>query len=63
VPQYGLAEDLAQGKLVQILANFPVGSMPVSLLYPRNRQLSPHVRVFIDWMVKEFARRNVLLAG
>lgn len=37
----GLAEDLAQGKLVQILANFPVGSMPVSLLYPRNRQLSP----------------------
>ncbi len=63
VPQYGLAEDLAQGKLVQILANFPVGSMPVSLLYPRNRQLSPSVRVFIDWMVKEFARRNVLLAG
>jgi DNA-binding transcriptional LysR family regulator len=30
----------------------------VSLLYPRNRQLSPRVRVFIDWLVKVFARQN-----
>jgi len=58
VPHYGLLEDLAQGSLVQILTNFPAGTLPVSLLYPRNRQLSPRVRVFIDWMVKEFARRD-----
>ena len=58
VPKYALTDDLAQGKLVQILAGFPVGAMPVALLYPRNRQLSPRVRVFIDWMVKEFARRD-----
>lgn len=58
VPHYGLLEDLAQGNLVQILTNFPAGTLPVSLLYPRNRQLSPRVRVFIDWMVKEFARRD-----
>ncbi|MBU9846001.1 LysR family transcriptional regulator [Rahnella ecdela] len=58
VPHYGLLEDLAQGSLVQILADYPAGSLPVSLLYPRNRQLSPRVRVFIDWMVKEFARRD-----
>lgn len=63
VPHYGLTDDLAQGKLVQILGDFPVGALPVSLLYPRNRQLSPRVRVFIDWMVKEFARRNALLTG
>jgi DNA-binding transcriptional LysR family regulator len=58
VPHYGLLEDLAQGSLMQILADYPAGSLPVSLLYPRNRQLSPRVRVFIDWMVKEFARRD-----
>lgn len=58
VPKYGLAEDLQNGALVQVLPQFPPGSMPVSLLYPRNRQLSPRVRVFIDWMVKEFAARN-----
>jgi DNA-binding transcriptional LysR family regulator len=24
------------------------------LLYPRNRQLSPRVRVFIDWLIRAF---------
>jgi len=58
VPKYGLTEDLQTGALVQLLPQFSPGSMQVSLLYPRNRQLSPRVRVFIDWMVKEFAARN-----
>jgi DNA-binding transcriptional LysR family regulator len=30
--------------------------VPVSLLYPRNRQLSPRVRVFIDWLMRAFSR-------
>jgi len=25
---------------------------PISVLYPKNRQLSPRVRVFIDWLVE-----------
>lgn len=58
VPKYGLTEDLQTGALVQLLPQFSPGSMQVSLLYPRNRQLSPRVRVFIDWIVKEFAARN-----
>ena len=58
VPKYGLTEDLQTGALVQLLPQFSPGSMQVSLLYPRNRQLSPRVRGFIDWMVKEFAARN-----
>jgi len=34
--------------------------VPVSLLYPRNRQLSPRVRVFIDYVMRVFgaARGN-----
>jgi len=28
--------------------------MPVHVLYPYNRQLSPRVRVFIDWLAGEF---------
>ncbi|KAB7898634.1 LysR family transcriptional regulator [Rouxiella sp. S1S-2] len=59
VPHYGVAADLAQGTLVPILPQYPAGSMPVSLLYPKNRQLSPRVRVFIDWMVQEFSMHNV----
>jgi DNA-binding transcriptional LysR family regulator len=29
--------------------------MPISVLYPRSRQLSPRVRVFIDWLVEVVA--------
>ena len=55
VPRYHAEHDLAAGTLIQILADFPPTETPVSLLYPRNRQLSPRVRVFVDWLVKVFA--------
>jgi len=57
VPRYRLAADLAAGTLVEILADFPPDSMPVHVLYPHSRQLSPRVRVFIDWLAGEFARQ------
>jgi DNA-binding transcriptional LysR family regulator len=41
---------------VQVLSDFAPPSVPVSLLYARNRQLSPRVRVFIDWMMRVFGR-------
>jgi len=55
VPRFHAQDDLARGALVQVLAQCPPRSVPVSLLYPRNRQLSPRVRVFIDWLAREFA--------
>ncbi|MBW9056308.1 LysR family transcriptional regulator [Rhizobium mesosinicum] len=58
IPRYHAEQDLAAGTLVQVLAGFPLTPTPVSLLYPRNRQLSPRVRVFIDWLVKVFARQS-----
>jgi DNA-binding transcriptional LysR family regulator len=54
VPRFHAQTDLAQGTLVQVLKQWPPPSVPVSLLYPRNRQLSPRVRVFIDWLVRAF---------
>jgi hypothetical protein len=35
----------------------------VSLLYPQGRQLSPRVRVFIDWAAKIFASQKCDPAG
>ncbi|MBB2677488.1 UNVERIFIED_ORG: DNA-binding transcriptional LysR family regulator [Rhizobium esperanzae] len=58
IPLYHAENDLTEGRLVHVLENFPLTATPVSLLYPRNRQLSPRVRVFIDWLVKVFARQN-----
>ena len=55
IPRYHATNDLAAGTLVEVLSAFPPTRTPVSLLYPRNRQLSPRVRVFIDWLVRIFA--------
>ena len=58
VPRYHLRDSLDNGSLLPLLPQFPSTPMPVSLLYLRNRQLSPRVRVFIDWFSKVFAIRN-----
>ena len=55
VPRYHIEPDLARGTLVPILPEHPPLPSPVSLLYPRSRQLSPRVRVFIDWLAAVFA--------
>jgi DNA-binding transcriptional LysR family regulator len=59
VPKFHVETDLARGTLIQLLPDRPPPTVPVSWLYPRSRQLSPRVRVFLDWAVREFAARNV----
>lgn len=54
-PRYRFAEDLANGALVEVLADFRPMPIPLSVLYPSSRQLSPRVRVFVDWLVKVIA--------
>lgn len=39
----------------EILVDTPPPPMPVSVVYPHNRQLSPRVRVFVDWLAQVFA--------
>jgi DNA-binding transcriptional LysR family regulator len=51
-PRYRFVDDLASGRLVEILPDFRPTPTPVSVLYPSSRQLSPRVRVFIDWLVE-----------
>lgn len=58
VPRYHLVPDFASGALVEVLADHPPRPSPVSLLYPRSRQLSPRVRVFIDWLIGVFAAQT-----
>jgi DNA-binding transcriptional LysR family regulator len=54
-PRYHLEDDLRRGTLVQLLRHIAPSPTPVSLLYPRNRQLSRRVRVFIEWLVRCFS--------
>jgi DNA-binding transcriptional LysR family regulator len=56
VPRFHAEADLANGTLVPVLQKWLPPSVPVNLLYPRNRQLSPRVRVFIDYVMRVFGR-------
>ncbi len=54
IPRYHAEAAIEAGDLLCVLEDFPPTATPVSLLYPRNRQLSPRVRVFIDWVATLF---------
>lgn len=54
VPRYRVASELAASALVEVLADFPPTELPVHLLYSHTRQLSPRLRVFIEWAAEQF---------
>ncbi len=58
LPRFHVEAALASGTLVELLKDTPPPPEPVSLLYPRSRQLSPRVRTFIDWAAAQFAHRR-----
>jgi DNA-binding transcriptional LysR family regulator len=57
VPRNRVASELAGGALLEVLAGFPPSPLPVHVLYSHTRQLSPRLRVFIDWMAEQFRDR------
>lgn len=50
VPRYHVEDALGEGRLVEVLSEWPSPELPVSALYPHRRHLSPRVRVFVDWI-------------
>ncbi|MFJ2987258.1 LysR family transcriptional regulator [Collimonas sp. NPDC087041] len=53
-PRYGMEALLASGELREVLPEYRPNPSTVSVLYPHHRQLSPRVRVFVDWLVGVF---------
>jgi DNA-binding transcriptional LysR family regulator len=58
VPRYRVADELASGQLREVLADLPPPPLPVSVLYPQNRQLSVRVRAFAQWLGELFERSS-----
>jgi DNA-binding transcriptional LysR family regulator len=54
IPRYRAAAELAAGELIEVLPQFPPPALPVHVLYSHTRQLSPRLRVVIDWMAEQF---------
>ena len=49
LPRYDAEPHVAAGRLLEVLADWPPPSMPVSVLYPHRRHLSRRVQVFVEW--------------
>ncbi|MBD3894665.1 LysR family transcriptional regulator [Halomonas sp. ML-15] len=47
---YMVLPHLRSGKLQQVLSSTPAPLVPISVMYPQNRHLSPTVRAFVDWV-------------
>lgn len=54
-PRYRLQQDFDQGTLVEVMKDYPPTPTPLSALYPQNRQLSPRLRIFLNWAGEIFA--------
>lgn len=53
LPDVLLAEDLAAGRLQQVLVDLDAGDVEIVAIYPSKRLLEPRVRRFIDLMAEE----------
>lgn len=53
-PRHSLERYFVTGELITLLEDYLPSPTQVSLLYPRSKQLSPRLRVFIDWIVRTF---------
>lgn len=47
---YMVLPHLISGRLKRVLADYSAPAAPLSVMYPRNRHLSPTVRAFVDWI-------------
>ncbi|OVZ57227.1 LysR family transcriptional regulator [Pigmentiphaga sp. NML080357] len=57
LPRFHVEEDLRAGRLVEVLGAWASPAMPLAAMYPSQRQLSPRVRVFIDWLVQVYEEK------
>ena len=57
VPRFHIEQELADGRLVEVLGAWRSPDFPLSALYPYRRQLSPRLRVFVDWIAGLYRER------
>jgi DNA-binding transcriptional LysR family regulator len=53
-PRYRFLDDLREGRMVEVLADFPPTPTPLHAIIPQNRHMAPRLRVFLDWVAEVF---------
>jgi len=57
-PSFLVAGDLATGRLVRLLEDFPTVEFAISALYPARRHLAAKLRAFVDLVAERFAAQR-----
>ncbi|CAN5402641.1 LysR family transcriptional regulator [soil metagenome] len=52
LPSFIVADELASGRLVEVLADHRFAPLGIHVVYPHRRLLAPKVRAFVDHLVK-----------
>ncbi|WP_188922097.1 LysR substrate-binding domain-containing protein [Shewanella saliphila] len=51
LPSFYVDKDIANYHLVDILSNFAPAPLPINLLYPSQRLISPAIKALIEFLV------------
>jgi len=54
-PHFMVEEHVRAGRLVSVLQDWSVPTIPLHVVYPPNRHLSTRLRIFVDWAAGLFA--------
>jgi DNA-binding transcriptional LysR family regulator len=57
LPRFHVEDELADGRLVEVLTEWESPGLPINILYPQHRQLAPRVRAFVDWASQIYAAK------
>ena len=58
LPEIMVSEDIASGRLVRLLLCYVPSIRPMTLLYLRDRRMSPKLRSFVDFVVDRFGAQS-----
>jgi DNA-binding transcriptional LysR family regulator len=56
-PEILLGDDIANGRLIEVLKDFWPMPQPMHLIYPSDRQAVPKLTTFVDFILSQFGRR------
>ncbi|MFJ2992452.1 LysR substrate-binding domain-containing protein [Pandoraea sp. NPDC087047] len=63
LPRFHVEDELAEGRLIEVLPGWESPGLPINILYPHHRQLAPRVRVFVDWASQVYVQKFGPLDG
>ncbi len=56
LPMFEIIQELRDGRLVRLLEDWTIGSVPIHAVFPANKHIASKVRRFTDFLIKRLPR-------